>query len=164
MMNTNISPVTAVALSVEPFHERMRQFTELQSAQIELSNKIQRLMRALKTAQNSDRDELVWVPGGLENPVDPGTYGQTWDEHRKRQQRIWQRVKMMAAGLPGNARSGVERHLRDIGMIARSEVELKCSLLQVQLRAMSAAVKHLAADMGKIMDKAGIRGAQPSLA
>jgi hypothetical protein len=145
-MLANISSRMVVALSGDQLNQQVLRMKELDQIKSDLTTKAKLLTRALNHSGASQDEDLVWVPGGLTSPIDPGEANSEWIAKQRQHQRVWRRVRRMADEMQGSAPEIVREHMQAIGMVCRFEVEEQLERLQSKVRALAAAYKRIAKD------------------
>lgn len=152
-MHTNISTRMAIALSGDRLNKQACRLDELEGMQKGLNLKARLLTRALNNSGAVHDEDLVWVPGGLESPIDHGESNNEWIRKQRKHQRVWRRVRRMSEHLPNDASQAIQAHMEKIGMACRYEVEESLEKIQSKVRAISAAYKQIVADFKKMLNE-----------
>ena len=152
-MYSNISTRMAIALSGDRLNKQACRLDELEGIKKGLSLKAKLLTRAMNDSGAIHDEDLVWVPGGLDTPIDHGESHNEWIRKQRKHQRVWRRVRRMSENLPNETRRAIQAHMNKIGMVCRFEVEESLEKIQAKVRAISAAYKRIVADFKKMLNE-----------
>jgi len=162
-MHTKISTRMVIALSGDRLNKQACRLDELEGIQKGLSLKAKLLTRSLNNSGAVHDEDLVWVPGGLETPIDHGESNNEWIRKQRKHQRVWRRMRRMSEHMPNDAQKSIQAHMEKIGMVCRYEVEESLEKIQSKVRAISAAYKRIVADFKKMLNEYNSTQQSPAL-
>lgn len=153
-MRIPISTRMVIEQSDERLGARVRQLRELDDVKRELNRQIKHLSQALAASGARAQDDLVFVPGGLETPADPGRTGLLEIERQKKTERTWKVVRQMAGDLSLSAAKAVAKRMRDLGVYRLSEVEARLEQLHRRMTAVHNASHSMVSELGRTVNAA----------
>jgi len=124
-MNLPISTREAIERTDFALTNGVRQIKALDALKMELTRQEKYLARALSATSAQKPDDLVYVPGGLDEPsgANPASVGELEQQHRM--ERTWKIVLHMATGLELDQRKAVVLRMKAQGLFRLAEVEAR---------------------------------------
>ncbi len=124
-MHLPISTREAIERSDFSLTSGVRQMKALEAIKTELDQQAKCISRALNTTSAKKPDDLVFVPGGLDDPsgANPTSVEELEQQHHL--ERTWKRVMSMATGLDLEHRKAVAQRMKAQNLFRLVEVEAR---------------------------------------
>ncbi len=146
-MNLPISTREAIERTDFALTNGVRQIKVLDAIKKELTRQSRYLSRALNATSAKNPDDLVYIPGGLDNPTGTSPASVVELEQIHRMERTWKRVLKMATVLELEHRKAVAKRIKAQGLFRLAEVQAELQQISERLAAIKRVTESVMLDL-----------------